>query len=307
MNAGSWRSLFEGVDNMYSLSRIKTPSILTLSATIILVFLSSCGSVPNSDVTEHIVGNEILESDITTMPADESENQENMESDTNYDSSSSETNNGLSEVVFNIPKDFIDCQEYIGKDISTALDVDKQYLESMRNPYTVGTSSLYGNKGNVSIWVGWDGKTITDITLVLETGEYIQGEEYEEICNKLKIIFGEETVIADGVTNFSGIGYCDFRLNRNGAGIGMNEYDREKYEVLNPDNIEQEPDVAIEPKVPPSIGMTEAQVLASTWGEPSDINRTTTRYGVWEQWVYRTGAKTKYIYLDNGIVTAIQE
>ena len=54
----------------------------------------------------------------------------------------------------------------------------------------------------------------------------------------------------------------------------------------------------------PSIGMTAEEVLASTWGEPEKINRTTFSWGTFEQWVYEGH---RYIYLDNGIVTAIQE
>lgn len=54
----------------------------------------------------------------------------------------------------------------------------------------------------------------------------------------------------------------------------------------------------------PSIGMTTEEVLASTWGEPEKINRTTFSWGTFEQWVYEGH---RYIYLDNGIVTAIQE
>ena len=54
----------------------------------------------------------------------------------------------------------------------------------------------------------------------------------------------------------------------------------------------------------PSIGMTAEEVRNSTWGKPEDINRTTTAYGVHEQWVY---SNYRYIYFDNGIVTAIQE
>ena len=57
-------------------------------------------------------------------------------------------------------------------------------------------------------------------------------------------------------------------------------------------------------RVVPSIGMTAEEVRNSTWGEPEDINRTTTDYGVYEQWVY---SNYRYIYFDNGIVTAIQE
>jgi hypothetical protein len=50
-----------------------------------------------------------------------------------------------------------------------------------------------------------------------------------------------------------------------------------------------------------SIGMTAAQVRLA-WGAPEEINRTTTAYGVHEQWVYGDS----YVYLDNGIVTAFQ-
>lgn len=57
-------------------------------------------------------------------------------------------------------------------------------------------------------------------------------------------------------------------------------------------------------KQDPYIGMTADEVKNSTWGNPSKINKTTTQYGVHEQWVYSSG---RYIYFDNGIVTAIQE
>lgn len=54
---------------------------------------------------------------------------------------------------------------------------------------------------------------------------------------------------------------------------------------------------------PPRIGMTAAQVRASSWGQPQDINTTTTRGRVMDQYVYEWG----YVYLVNGIVTAIQD
>lgn len=57
-------------------------------------------------------------------------------------------------------------------------------------------------------------------------------------------------------------------------------------------------------KLEPEIGMTSEEVLNSTWGRPKDINRTRTEYGTHEQWVYNIG---KYIYLDDGIVTTIQD
>ena len=57
-------------------------------------------------------------------------------------------------------------------------------------------------------------------------------------------------------------------------------------------------------KPQPKIGMTADEVSNSQWGKPTKVNKTTTTYGVSEQWVYSSG---KYIYLEGGIVTAIQE
>lgn len=53
----------------------------------------------------------------------------------------------------------------------------------------------------------------------------------------------------------------------------------------------------------PAIGMSELEIIASTWGPPKDKNKTTTANGESEQWVYEDG----YIYFENGKVTAIQE
>lgn len=50
------------------------------------------------------------------------------------------------------------------------------------------------------------------------------------------------------------------------------------------------------------IGMTQDDVVASSWGKPRKINRTTTAYGVREQWVYDGG----YLYFEKGILTSVQ-
>lgn len=58
----------------------------------------------------------------------------------------------------------------------------------------------------------------------------------------------------------------------------------------------------VKPK--PKIGMTEEEVKNSSWGKPKSVNKTTTKYGVREQWVYYSN---KYLYLEDGILTGIQE
>ena len=62
---------------------------------------------------------------------------------------------------------------------------------------------------------------------------------------------------------------------------------------------------AEEARPPPRIGMTKDQVVNGTnWGRPYDINRTITAGGTKEQWVY---GSRRYLYFDNGILTAIQD
>lgn len=53
------------------------------------------------------------------------------------------------------------------------------------------------------------------------------------------------------------------------------------------------------------VGMTEEQVRRS-WGLPTDINTTVSRYGTHEQWVYRRRSDTSYVYFEDGILTTIQ-
>ena len=84
------------------------------------------------------------------------------------------------------------------------------------------------------------------------------------------------------------------------ATIALEEYDTSycvKVEVAH------EVEISANDPVAPRIGMTKAQVLDSTWGEPDYKNITEHSYGVHEQWVYEGEG---YIYFDDGIVSAIQ-
>lgn len=50
------------------------------------------------------------------------------------------------------------------------------------------------------------------------------------------------------------------------------------------------------------VGMSQQDVMDSSWGRPRKINRTTRASGISEQWVYDGG----YLYFDNGVLTTIQ-
>lgn len=52
----------------------------------------------------------------------------------------------------------------------------------------------------------------------------------------------------------------------------------------------------------PAVGMNEHDASNTMWGRPETINRTVTRNGTREQWVFGVG---RYVYLENGRVTAV--
>lgn len=52
-----------------------------------------------------------------------------------------------------------------------------------------------------------------------------------------------------------------------------------------------------------NIGMTQEDVIASSWGRPEKVNRTTNARGTREQWVYGSG---NYLYFEDGILVSIQ-
>ena len=51
-----------------------------------------------------------------------------------------------------------------------------------------------------------------------------------------------------------------------------------------------------------TVGMTQQDVLASSWGRPQHVNKTTYSTHTREQWVYNG----EYLYFEDGILTAIQ-
>lgn len=52
-----------------------------------------------------------------------------------------------------------------------------------------------------------------------------------------------------------------------------------------------------------TVGMSKQDALDSSWGRPEYVNRTTTAYGVREQWVYGSRG---YLYFDDDVLTSIQ-
>lgn len=90
----------------------------------------------------------------------------------------------------------------------------------------------------------------------------------------------------------------------NNEGRNYDYYKKENEEYLKRKRESNTTTFQVKTKEEPRIGMTAKEVEKSLWGSPKKVNKTTTIYGVSEQWVYSID---RYVYLENGIVTAIQE
>lgn len=119
------------------------------------------------------------------------------------------------------------------------------------------------------------------------------GDEYTVVvAHPLETDYSGSKVKVEPVLNYVNIGLTDETI--------LDEIKEKYYSKDEEPQIQEQKKILDEPK----IGMTPEEIENSTWGFPNDINKTTTEYGVHEQWVYGNG---KYIYFDDGKVTAIQE
>lgn len=213
---------------------------------------------------------------------------------------------------YSIPKEFIDYKKFIGEDISV-LNVDTSDWDTNDFSHDLWRGSFYGHNGNISVSLGWDNKTIVEFFLQLDDTDKLSESDREELNSSLQDTFGSDVEEMNISYNYSGkdeyefqfpklldqTSVCTLSWNTDTMLAYMNtkpkaeESATEKPQIVKKDN--------------PTIGMTPDEVKNSTWGEPSDINKTTTKYGISEQWVYRSSVKNKYIYFENGLVTAIQE
>jgi hypothetical protein len=69
------------------------------------------------------------------------------------------------------------------------------------------------------------------------------------------------------------------------------------------DRIDKAADRARRKKEGVRIGMSQEDVLSSSWGRPERVNRTTYSFGTHEQWVY---GNSQYLYFENGVLKTIQ-
>lgn len=182
--------------------------------------------------------------------------------------------------LFTYLGDYQDANEYVGLiDFTTNIYGDYYFVRAVDSKYTFHITENSVKVENPSI-------SYSDI---YDSLSFSKDDEYGY---KLVAKNGYGTYIfvkKDGIVYYRSVG--DTYTN-------SDYFDETEYSRLY-----LQPDDYVEPQEP-EIGMTAEEVKYSTWGKPTKINKTTTKYGVHEQWVYSSG---KYIYFDDGVVTSIQE
>ena len=265
---------------------------ISLTAILILLLLAGCsnskGEIGDNEKQASNIGDTVTVSETVNESTTIKETQP-IEKESKFD-------------LPNLPENFIEYSKYIGQDISI-FEVDTNNWDFNAYSIEIGRASIFEISGTVSINIGWDKKTITDLFFHFDN-EYLNGDSYSETSSKLELEFGKPVYsdIVQGITRYIINKDAQFSLTRNSMGICWSEENRTRFENSKPaDSTHSE----TKPQKPaPAIGMTAEEVKNSSWGKPSDINKTTTAYGIHEQWVY---SGNRYIYLDDGIVTAIQE
>ena len=213
---------------------------------------------------------------------------------------------------YSIPEEFVDYKKFIGEDISV-LNVDTSSWNTDDYTHDLWRGSFYGHSGMITVRLGWDNKTIVEFFLQLDDTDKLSESDREELNSSLQDTFGSDVEEMNISYNYSGKDEYEFQfpklLDQTSVCIlSWNTDTMLAYMNTKPKAEESATEKTKKKKKDnPTIGMTPDEVKNSTWGEPSDINKTTTKYGISEQWVYRSSVKNKYIYFENGLVTAIQE
>ena len=243
------------------------------------------------DTTESIADSSVADTSAESLP---SEKEQPVEKD------------------YSIPEEFVDYRKFIGEDISV-LNVDTTSWNADDYTHELGRGSFYGHNGTITVRLGWDNKTIVEFFLQLDDTDKLSESDRENLNDTLQDTFGDTVEEMNISYSYSGKGEYEFQFPKlldqtSVCTLSWNTDNMIAYINSKPKSEEKEPETTpIIKREAPAIGMTTDEVRQSTWGEPSSINKTTTKYSVSEQWVYKSPSKNKYIYFENGLVTTIQE
>lgn len=173
-----------------------------------------------------------------------------------------------------------------GEDIGQSILIDGLNMIIDENQYSLRTIKKFGNY------------YLTTATLVSNDEEIcISGDKGQINIIKMQFINGEISVFQN-VINSTYVTEERDKSNKERKQMISELQENAKAKAIASGKYRKET------KTEPLIGMTSEEVIASTWGKPDRINKTTYAWGVTEQWCYKDN---RYVYLENGSVVAIQE
>lgn len=206
---------------------------------------------------------------------------------------------------FMYPNEYKFCTAYVGLQ-GDWYSHDKELLFSVEGLTATVYEDFYINSSTEK----WEAGTYNGVypaqTDAIASRMFLFDEESEYICFGSKIYM--EAPITDEPKFYrlhcytEGRGYISSILVYTQSGFSVIDRDNEIREQ-NRQNWQNREQMTSEP-IAPTIGMTGEQVRNSSWGNPIKINKTTFEWGTTEQWCY---SNYRYIYFEDGKVTAIQE
>ncbi len=268
---------------------MKNKFCIYICALTLFLFLCSCSNNQNGEATKSFDSPDYTEMERITTIQSENETEENID--------------------FSKPVEFVDYRKFIGQDVSV-LNTDTSRWDDNDFSHDLWNGSFYGHNGTISVRLGWDDKTIIEFFLALNDSDKIKADERDMLHKKVMAVFGNNIEERNISYTFSGIGDFEFCVPKtleqeSVCTISWNSDIMYNYMCSKPKEPQEEETTEKTPKKEePRIGMTAEDVRKSTWGEPKNINKTTYTWGTKEQWCY---SGYRYIYFENGIVTAIQE
>ena len=126
-------------------------------------------------------------------------------------------------------------------------------------------------------------------------------EKYDKYIEKILPQIGQEYQYE--VYKNGSIDIWDLRQNKSEDSAYIKIYMEESRVNFLAIEIHEEIEISENNPKEPQIGMTKSELKQSTWGIPNDINTSEYSWGTEEQWVYDGKG---YVYLENGVVTAVQ-
>lgn len=181
-------------------------------------------------------------------------------------------------------------------------EIRKEYITKYLKTHPNVSAEIRNAMLNVKVILGMDKE---QVIAVVNNPTEIQPDPVDK--TKETWIFSGNTVIIPGVVPFKTIKDVYFYFKDGLLQGWENQAQKNVREYLqnHPNLVPKIKNALLEGKF--SLGMNKEQIT-TLLGEPNDINRTVTKNGISEQWIYGSlGYGAKYLYFEDGLLESWQD